>query len=178
MWGVGTRKSASTFLPFFGPKAKKNLRFPNLLSFCAQKSAGVESAAQLFLQQLATSPCCSCLPPAQLEGSSALWEGHLRQELEQVFYWAPVCWDGKMHIWLGVARYPGTLPATAGCQVMKTQLDVLRSRDSSSIARGLTWPSHGLGLPIALQAWRESFPWLLGWYGNFCSSTCKGANGA
>lgn len=60
----------------------------------------------------------------------------------------------KNALLLVVARSPGTLPATAGCQVMKTQLDVLRSRDSSSIARGLTWPSHGLGLPIALQAWR------------------------
>jgi len=106
---VGAEGFLEVWAKIFNVKTKKG------------KAPGVESAAQLFLQQLATSPCCSCLPPAQLEGSG-LWEGHLRQELEQA---------------------------------MKTQLDVLRSRDSSSIARGLTWPSHGLGLPIALQELME-----------------------
>ncbi len=65
---------------FSAPKQK--MPFSELAEFLCKKT-GVESAAQLFLQQLATSPCCSCLPPAQLEGSG-LWEGHLRQELEQV----------------------------------------------------------------------------------------------
>ena len=37
---------------------------------------------------------------------------------------------------------------------MKAQLDVLRAREASATARGLTLPSHGLGLGIALQ---ESF---------------------
>ncbi|CAK9037167.1 unnamed protein product [Durusdinium trenchii] len=80
------------------------------------KVPGVEAAAQLFLQQLATSPCCSCLPPGQLEGGG-LWEGHERKDLEPV---------------------------------MKAQLDLLRGREASG-ARGLTWPSHGLGPSIALQ---------------------------
>lgn len=85
------------------------------------KAPGIESAAQLFLQQLATSPCCSCLPSAQLEGPN-MWEGHLRQQLESV---------------------------------MKAQLDLLRARDASSAARGLTWPSQGLGPQIALQELME-----------------------
>ena len=41
---------------------------------------------------------------------------------------------------------------------MTAQLDLLRSRDVSS-ARGLTWPSQGLGPQIALQVELNLGPW-------------------
>ena len=103
---------------------------------------GVESAAQLFLQQLATAPCCSCLAPAQLQDAQpSLWATHSsRPSMEAV---------------LRLKRTgEGFLPSVHEAKVMKTQLDLLRSRDgsSSSAVKGLSMPSHGLGPGVALKA--------------------------
>ncbi|CAE7366333.1 Gnl3 [Symbiodinium natans] len=90
------------------------------------KAPGVESAAQLFLQQLAVAPCCSCLPPAQLaDAQPSLWTAHSsRPSMEAV-----------MKTQLGLLRS--------------------RDGSSSSAARGLSLPSQGLGPGVALKELME-----------------------
>eukprot|EP00931_Biecheleriopsis_adriatica_P075863 TRINITY_DN49635_c0_g1_i1.p1 TRINITY_DN49635_c0_g1~~TRINITY_DN49635_c0_g1_i1.p1 ORF type:complete len:478 (-),score=157.04 TRINITY_DN49635_c0_g1_i1:75-1508(-) len=87
------------------------------------KAPGVEAAAQRFLQELSSSPCCSCTPPEQaLEGAGSLWAAHS---------------EGKPRLEA----------------VMTAQIQQLRARDASAspAAKGLTLSSRGMGPDVALQ---------------------------
>lgn len=91
------------------------------------KVPGLEAAAQRFLTELATSPGFSCAPPSELPAG-------------------------------GTSQWEQHSAARAVIeQLMKVQLQLLQSRDSSShpAAKGLTLPSRGLGPGIALKELME-----------------------